>query len=335
MKTDQFEYLLPDGFVAQYPPDERGRSRLLVLDRKTGAREHTSFDRIVDYVNPGDVLVLNETRVIPARLFGTREGTGGRVEVLLLKELESRTWEAFARPGKKAKEGTRIMFGDSGSCVVESVLDSGKRIVRFDCNVMELASAVGTVPLPPYIEREPEELDAERYQTVFAREDGSVAAPTAGLHFTEEILKELAAKIDLAYITLHIGAGTFRPVKVPDIAQHEMDGEYCEITEEAASKINSARGSVIAVGTSVVRALETSGESGRVKSGSGETRLFIYPSYEFKIVDRLVTNFHLPRSTTLILTAAFAGFDKVRDAYAEAIGRGYRFYSYGDSMFIL
>ncbi len=335
MKTDQFEYLLPEGFVAQYPSGQRGKSRLLVLDRKTGAREHTSFDRIVDYVSPGDVVVLNETRVIPARFFGTREDTGGRVEILLLKEIDRETWEAFARPGKKAKEGTRILFGDRGACVVESVLDSGKRVVRFDGDVMELASAVGSVPLPPYIEREPEELDRERYQTVFARENGSVAAPTAGLHFTEEILKELSSKADLAYVTVHIGAGTFKPIKVSDISQHEMDGEYCEISEKAASEINSARGNVIAVGTSVVRALESAGESGRVKSGSGETRLFIYPSYEFKIVDRLVTNFHLPKSTTLILTAAFAGFDRIKDAYAEAIGKGYRFYSYGDAMLIL
>jgi S-adenosylmethionine:tRNA ribosyltransferase-isomerase len=335
MKTDQFEYSLPEGFIAQYPSRERGESRLLVLNRATGLVEHTRFDRIVDHIHPNDVLILNETRVIPARLLGARDDTGGKVEILLLREIEENLWEALAKPGKKAREGTRIVFGGEEGCEVQSVLDSGKRILRFDCDAKRLISGVGTIPLPPYIDREPEEIDRHRYQTVFARRDGSAAAPTAGLHFTEEILEATGEIAQVVFITLHVGVGTFRPIRVEELCEHEMDVEHYDITPEVAEKINGARGKRIAVGTSVVRALEASGDSGRVKSGPGEADIFIYPSYEFKVVDQLVTNFHLPRSTTFVLTAAFAGLDRLKGVYAEAIGKGYRFYSYGDAMLIV
>ena len=307
MKTDQFDYALPEGFIAQYPPQERGRCRLLVLERRSGLVEHTRFNRIVERVHPGDVIVLNETKVFPARLHGSRDDTGGKVELLLLREVSQNLWEVLARPGKKAKEGVRIVFGEEGGCTVESILDSGKRMVRFDRDAWELMSQVGTVPLPPYIEREPEEVDRERYQTVYARQEGSAAAPTAGLHFTQEILEAIGEVAQVACITLHVGMGTFRPIRADDLDDHRMDVEYYDVTPEAAEKINSARGKRIAVGTSVVRALESSGRSGKVKAGSGEADLFIYPSYHFKMVDQLITNFHLPRSTTYILTAAFAG----------------------------
>lgn len=333
-KTDRFDYSLPEGFIAQYPPEERGSCRFLVLDRKSGAIVHRRFENMVDYVRPGDVVVLNETRVIPARLFGNREDTGGKVEVLLLKEIEQNVWEALARPGKKAREGTRIVFNGQGACTVDSVLNSGKRVLMFDCNVKDLMRAVGDMPLPPYIERGPEEMDRERYQTVFARNDGSIAAPTAGLHFTDEILSSIRGKAEVAFITLHVGFGTFSPIKVEVLREHCMDNEHYEISEEAADVINSAQGRTIAVGTSVVRALESSGSSGKIKAGADEARLFIYPSYEFKIVDHLVTNFHLPRSTTFVLTAAFAGLERLKVAYMEAIGKGYQFCSYGDAMLI-
>jgi len=335
MKTDQFDYSLPEGFIAQYPPCERGKSRLLVLDRNTGLTQHSRFDRIVDHVHPGDVLVLNETKVIPARLPGTRYDTGGKVELLLLREVSDNLWEALAKPGKKAKEGTRIVFEEQGECEILEVLDSGKRVVRFEGDVRRLISHVGRVPLPPYIERDPEEVDTERYQTVFARNDGSVAAPTAGLHFTEEILATVGEIAQVVFITLHVGVGTFRPIRSEELGEHQMDVEHYEIPPEAAEKINSAAGKRIAVGTSVVRTLEDSGASGRVKAGPGQADLFIYPSHRFRVVDQLITNFHLPRSTTFILTAAFAGLDRLKSAYMEAMGKGYRFYSYGDAMLIV
>jgi S-adenosylmethionine:tRNA ribosyltransferase-isomerase len=335
MKTDQFDYSLPEGFIAQYPSCERGKSRLLVLDRSTGVVNHTQFDRIVDHIHPQDVLILNETRVIPARLLGVREETGGKVELLLLKEVGDNTWEALAKPGKKAREGMKIVFDGKGGCRVLSVLDSGKRVLEFDCDVRTLMSQVGTVPLPPYIGRESEEADRDRYQTVFARNDGSAAAPTAGLHFTQGILKAIGEIAQIAFITLHVGLGTFRPIRVSELREHQMDVEHYDIPPEAAEKINAAGGKKIAVGTSVVRALEASGASGKVKSGPGEADIFIYPSYHFKIVDELVTNFHLPRSTTFVLVATFVGLDSLKDAYAEAVGNGYRFYSYGDAMFIV
>lgn len=335
MKTDQFDYSLPEGFIAQYPPSERGGCRLLVLDRNTGAIEHSRFEHVLDHLHSGDVLILNESRVIPARLFGTREDTGGKVEILLLREVGDNLWEALARPGKKAKEGIRIVFDERGSCRVDSVLDSGKRVLSFDCDAEELMSRVGTLPLPPYIERDPEDIDSERYQTVFAKKDGSAAAPTAGLHFTNEILSAARENARVVFITLHVGVGTFRPIKSRDLSEHVMDVEYYEITPQVADEINSAQGRRIAVGTSVVRALESSGAEGRVRPGSDEARLFIYPPYEFHVVDRLITNFHLPRSTTFVLTAAFAGLDHLKNAYMEAIGRGYKFYSYGDAMLIV
>lgn len=334
MNIDQFDYTLPEGFIAQYPPKERGQARLLVLDRKKGITTHTVFEHIIDYIEPGDVIVLNETRVIPARLFGTREETGGKVEVLLLREREKDVWEALVKPGKKAKEGTRIIFDGYGACEVCSVLSSGKRVLRFDGDVKSLMHSAGSVPLPPYIEREPEEMDRERYQTIFARKDGSVAAPTASLHFTDAILSSIRDKAEVVFITLHIGLGTFRPMKVEDVSKHDMESEYYEISQEAAEKINSAKGHTIAVGTSVARALEDSGASGEVKAGTGEAQLYIYPPYQFRIVDSLVTNFHLPRSTTFVLAAAFAGLERLKSTYMEAIGKGYRFYSYGDAMLI-
>jgi S-adenosylmethionine:tRNA ribosyltransferase-isomerase len=307
----------------------------MVLDRTTGLVEHTRFERIADYIRPDDVLILNETRVIPARLLGARDGTGGKVEILLLREIEENLWEALAKPGKKAKEGTHIVFNGERGCEVQSVLDSGKRVLRFHCDARALVSEVGTVPLPPYIDREPEEMDRHRYQTVFARNDGSAAAPTAGLHFTHGILDAIREIAQVVFITLHVGMGTFRPIRVEDLDEHQMDVEHYNIPGEVAEKINGARGKRIAVGTSVVRALEASGDSGRVRPGPGDAGIFIYPSYKFRIVDELVTNFHRPRSTTFILTAAFAGVDRLKSAYAEAIGKGYRFYSYGDAMFIV
>lgn len=334
MNVDKFDYTLPDGFIAQYPPKERGQARLLVLDRQKGTITHTVFERITDSIEPGDLVVLNETRVVPARLLGSREKTGGKVEVLLLREREKDVWEALAKPGKKAKEGTRIVFDGHGSCEVCSILKSGKRILRFDVDVKSLMHSAGSVPLPPYIERVPEKMDRVRYQTVFARRDGSVAAPTAGLHFTDGILSSIRDKAEVAFITLHIGVGTFRPVKVEDVSEHNMESEYYEISQETAEKINSAKGNTIAVGTSVARALENSGAKGEVRAGAGEAQLYIYPPYQFKIVDSLVTNFHLPRSTTFVLTAAFAGLERLKSTYMEAIGKGYRFYSYGDAMFI-
>jgi S-adenosylmethionine:tRNA ribosyltransferase-isomerase len=335
MKTDQFDYILPDGFIAQYPPEKRERARLLVLDRKRGVTGHTHFDHVVDYIDPGDVLVLNQTKVIPARIFGTRADTGGKMEILLLREMERDVWEALTNPAKKAKEGARIVFDSHGSCEVTGVLDTGKRILKFDSDARALMDSMGTVPLPPYIKREPEEIDKERYQTVFALEDGSVAAPTAGLHFTEEILSSIAEKAEVVFITLHVGMGTFKPIKTEDISEHEMEVEYYEIPQDSADRINRAKGKVIAVGTTVVRSLESAGSSGEVKAGSGETSLYIYPPYDFRIVDRMITNFHLPKATTFVLTAAFAGLDRLKAAYMEAIGKGYRFYSYGDAMIIL
>ena len=334
MNIDQFDYTLPDGFIAQFPPQERGQARLLVLDRKKGTITHTGFEHITDCIEAGDVLVLNETRVAPARLFGTREDTGGKVEVLLLREREKDIWEALTKPGKKAKEGTRIVFNGYGACEVCSVLSSGKRVLRFDCDAKSLMYSAGSVPLPPYIEREPEEIDRERYQTVFASKDGSVAAPTAGLHFTDGILSSIRDKAEVVFITLHIGVGTFRPIKVEDVSKHDMESEYYEISHETAEKISSVEGRAIAVGTSVARALESSGASGQVKAGAGEAQLYIFPPYQFRIVDSLVTNFHLPRSTTFVLAAAFAGLERLKTTYMEAIGKGYRFYSYGDAMLI-
>ncbi|MGB9791217.1 MAG: tRNA preQ1(34) S-adenosylmethionine ribosyltransferase-isomerase QueA [Thermacetogeniaceae bacterium] len=345
MKVEEFDYHLPPELIAQYPPPRRGDSRLLVLDRSTGEIEHRFFPAVKDYLRPGDVLVLNKTKVFPARLYGRRGDTGGRVEVVLLREKEPLVWEALVRPGRRAREGVWILFGN-GELKAEVLerTDAGGRILRFATiageNFWELIFRLGEVPLPPYIKRRAGELDKERYQTVYAQAVGSVAAPTAGLHFTEELLAELQLKgVRIAFVLLHVGLGTFRPVRVENVEEHTMHEEFWQVEADAARLINEARsagGRIVAVGTTSVRVLESAAaEDGTVTPGEGWTRLFIYPGYRFKAVDCLITNFHLPRSTLLMLVCAFAGRELVLRAYNEAVALKYRFFSYGDAMLIL
>ncbi|WP_240414344.1 tRNA preQ1(34) S-adenosylmethionine ribosyltransferase-isomerase QueA [Paenibacillus periandrae] len=349
MQVDWFDYELPDSLIAQTPLKDRTASRLLTLNKTTGAVDHTAFPALIDYMEAGDVLVLNDTRVLPARLFGVKSGTGSKAELLLLKQLEGDRWEALVRPGKRLKAGAVILFGEAEAdgkplltATIEEESDMGGRVVRFSYEGIfpELLDRLGQMPLPPYIKEQlPEK---ERYQTVYARNEGSAAAPTAGLHFTEAYLNRLEQKgIQLAYITLHVGLGTFRPVSVDDVETHEMHEEYYEVSEEAAARINAAKAGghrVIAVGTTSARTLETvarnSGQSGRVEAGSGWTGIFIYPGYTFQIVDALLTNFHLPKSTLLMLISALAGREQVLAAYREAVDQEYRFFSFGDAMFI-
>jgi len=343
LKLSDFDFELPESLIAQYPPPTRGSSRLLVLDRKRKALEHRHFDDILEYMEPGDVLCLNETEVIPARLLGRKEGTGGKIEVLLLRELEKDVWESLVSPGRRCSVGTHLVFGEGelrGEVVERRA--GGTRLLRFesdgdpDAKIEEL----GLVPLPPYIRRNPTELDRDRYQTVYAKVKGAVAAPTAGLHFTERNLNQLKAKsVSIVPILLHIGVGTFRPVVVDCIEEHKLEPEYYEITREATEAVNRAKSDnrrVFAVGTTAVRTLESAANAlRRVTETKGWTDKFIYPPYDFKIVDCLITNFHLPRSTLLMLISAFAGRELVLSAYREAIRKGYRFYSYGDAMLIL
>ncbi len=339
MKKSDFFYELPPELIAQTPLQKRDSSRLLHLDKRTGAVEHRSFYELPEFLRAGDCLVLNDTRVLPARLLGSRE-SGGSVELVLLRDLGDGCWECLSRPGRKTKPGTKLRFGDGElTARVEAVAEGGNRIVRFffDGIFMEVLEKLGRMPLPPYIREELQ--DAERYQTVYSRETGSAAAPTAGLHFTKELLQQIAARgVRICYVTLHVGLGTFRPVKEEEIEDHEMHAEYCVVSPETAQTVNETRregGRVIAVGTTSCRTLESfTGEDGILKAGSGWTDIFIYPGYRFKCVDALVTNFHLPESTLIMLVSALAGRKRILNAYRIAVQERYRFFSFGDAMFI-
>ena len=340
MKTSDFYYDLPAELIAQDPLEDRASSRLLCLDRATGRWEHHVFREILDFLNPGDCLVINNTKVIPARLYGVREETGAKIEVLLLKRREERVWETLVKPGKKARPGTKLTFGGgllTGE--VTDVVEEGNRLIRFSYEGIfeEILDKLGQMPLPPYITHELK--DKNRYQTVYAEHDGSAAAPTAGLHFTPELLEQIRGKgVRIAHVTLHVGLGTFRPVKVENVAEHHMHSEFYFIEEDQAALINRTKaegGRVIAVGTTSCRTLESAaGEDGVLKASSGWTDIFIYPGYRFKIMDGLITNFHLPESTLLMLVSAFAGKEHVMAAYEEAVRERYRFFSFGDAMFI-
>ena len=338
MLLSDFMYDLPEDRIAQTPVEPRDHSRLMVLHRATGAIEHRRFFDIIDYLRPGDCLVINETKVIPARLYGTRP-SGGACEVLLLKQLGPKRWETLVRPGKKLKPGAEVIFGDGRlkGTVLQST-DAGGRVVDFTCEGSFEAAldALGEMPLPPYIHEKLQ--DRDRYQTVYARRDGSAAAPTAGLHFTPELLEKIRQKgVDVVPVLLHVGLGTFRPVKVERIEEHHMHSEFFEVTEEAARRINAARdrgGRVIAVGTTGVRTLESAAKEGRLTAARGETDIFIRPGYRFQMVDALITNFHLPGSTLIMLVSAFYDREKVLEAYRLAVEEGYRFFSFGDAMLI-
>ncbi len=340
MDVKDFDYELPEELIAQDPLEHRDESRLMMLNKTTGEIEHHIFRDIVDRLEPGDCLVINNTKVIPARLYGVREETGAKIEVLLLKRGEDDTWETLVKPGKKCRIGTRISFGEgllTGEVV--GVVEEGNRLIKFtyDGIFEEILDRLGQMPLPPYITHELK--DRNRYQTVYARHEGSAAAPTAGLHFTKELLEEIRAKgVDIAEVTLHVGLGTFRPVKVETIEEHHMHSEFYMISAEAAEKINRAKDEghrVICVGTTSCRTIESAAdENGRLKECSGWTEIFIYPGYRFKILDCLITNFHLPQSTLVMLVSALAGKEHVMAAYEEAVKERYRFFSFGDAMFI-
>lgn len=341
MKRQDFYYDLPEELIAQDPLEDRSSSRLLVLDKETGATSHHIFKEITGYLKEGDCLVINDTKVIPARLIGAKEGTGAKIEILLLKRKENNIWETLVKPGKKAKVGTRIVFGE-GLLVGEvvGIVEEGNRLVKFEYEGIfeEILDQLGQMPLPPYITHQLE--DKNRYQTVYAKHTGSAAAPTAGLHFTPELLKEIEEKgIDIARVTLHVGLGTFRPVKVDEITDHHMHSEFYQVDEEAAEKINRAKDSghrVICVGTTSCRTIESAAdETGHLKPTSGWTEIFIYPGYKFKILDGLITNFHLPESTLIMLVSALAGREHVLAAYEEAVRERYRFFSFGDAMLIV
>ncbi|MGX5860611.1 S-adenosylmethionine:tRNA ribosyltransferase-isomerase [Streptococcus sanguinis] len=341
MNTADFDFDLPEELIAQTPLEKRDASRLLVVDKETGAFSDQHFDQIIDQLQPGDALVMNNTRVLPARLYGIKPETGGHVELLLLKNTKGDDWEVLAKPAKRLRVGAQISFGDGRlTATVVEELDHGGRIVRFGYEgiFLEVLESLGEMPLPPYIH---EKLaDRERYQTVYAKENGSAAAPTAGLHFTEELLEQIAAKgVKLVYLTLHVGLGTFRPVSVDSLDDHEMHSEFYSLSEEAAQTLRQVKangGRVIAVGTTSIRTLETIGSKfqGQIQADSGWTNIFIKPGYNWKIVDAFSTNFHLPKSTLVMLVSAFAGRSLTLEAYEHAIAERYRFFSFGDAMFI-
>ncbi len=341
MKKSDFYYNLPEELIAQTPVEPRNSSRLMKINRETGEIVHSRFYNLCDYLKKGDLLVLNNSRVLPARLYGTKKGTGSNIEFLLLEQKGDKLWEIICRPGKKAKVGAEFIFGDGKlTATVTEVKEDGNRVVQFDCEGSFFAALdeIGQMPLPPYITEKLE--DKERYQTVYSKELGSAAAPTAGLHFTEEMLEEIKAMgVDIAYVTLHVGLGTFRPVKEDDILNHKMHSEHYEMSQETAEKINSTKkngGRVIAVGTTSCRTLESMElENGLVKAGEGYTDIFIYPGYKFKLLDGLVTNFHLPESTLIMLVSAFTGYENTMNAYKIAVEERYRFFSFGDAMVIL
>ncbi|WP_373844704.1 tRNA preQ1(34) S-adenosylmethionine ribosyltransferase-isomerase QueA [Clostridium sp.] len=340
MEVTDFDFYLPEELIAQKPLKQRDEGRLMVLDRKTGEVSHKVFKDIIDYLNPGDCVVLNDTRVLPARLIGVREDTGGKMELLLLKRKDSCTWETLVKPGKRAKVGNRFYFGEGQlKAEIIDVKQDGNRIVRFEYEGIfeEILDQLGQIPLPPYIKEKLE--NKELYQTVYSKEEGSAAAPTAGLHFTRELLDDLKKKgINLAFLTLHVGLGTFRPVKVENVEKHIMHSEFYSMSKETADMINKAKESghsVVSVGTTSCRTLETIGdEKGRVKEQSGWTDIFIYPGYKYKVVDKLITNFHLPKSTLIMLVSAFYGRENTLHAYNVAVKEKYRFFSFGDAMFI-
>ncbi|MGT2941753.1 tRNA preQ1(34) S-adenosylmethionine ribosyltransferase-isomerase QueA [Streptococcus cristatus] len=341
MNTADFDFHLPEELIAQTPLEKRDSSRLLIVDRETGQFSDQHFDNIIDQLEPGDALVMNNTRVLPARLYGTKPETGGHVELLLLKNTQGDFWEVLAKPAKRLRVGTRVSFGDGRlTATVTEELEHGGRIVRFDYQgiFLEVLESLGEMPLPPYIHEKLE--DRERYQTVYAKENGSAAAPTAGLHFTEELLDKIATKgVKLVYLTLHVGLGTFRPVSVDNLEEHEMHSEFYSLSEEAAETLRQVKASghrIVAVGTTSIRTLETIGSKfeGQIQADSGWTNIFIKPGYQWKIVDAFSTNFHLPKSTLVMLVSAFAGRQLTLRAYEHAIAERYRFFSFGDAMFI-
>lgn len=340
MDIKDFYYDLPERMIAQTPLEDRTASKLMVLNRKNHKITHKHFYDIVDYLNPGDCLVMNNTRVIPARLYGVKEGSGGKIEFLLLKRINIDTWEVILKPGRKAREGARFVFGDGLlKAEVIEVRDDGNRIVHFEFDGVweEILDKLGEMPLPPYIKEKLQ--DKNRYQTVYSRIEGSAAAPTAGLHFTDALIEKIKEKgVKVAFVTLHVGLGTFRPVSCDNIEDHHMHSEYYEVSKETADIINEVRksgGRIIAVGTTSVRTLESvAADDGTIPAKSGDTQIFIYPGYKFKVVDALITNFHLPESTLLMLISALYDREHIMDAYKEAIAENYRFFSFGDAMFI-
>lgn len=341
LTTEDFDFDLPEELIAQTPLEDRTSSRLLVLDSKTGKLQDKHFYDIIDELQPGDALVMNDTRVLPARLYGEKEETGAHLEVLLLNNTEGDVWETLVKPAKRAKVGTQITFGDGRiKAVVEEELDHGGRMIRFSYEgiFLENLETLGEMPLPPYIKEKLD--DPERYQTVYAKENGSAAAPTAGLHFTQELLDKIQQKgIELVYLTLHVGLGTFRPVSVENIEDHDMHSEFYRLTDDAADRLNQVKaqgGKIVAVGTTSIRTLETIGTkfNGKIKADSGWTDIFITPGYQFKVVDAFSTNFHLPKSTLVMMVSAFAGRDNILNAYQHAVDERYRFFSFGDAMFI-
>lgn len=341
MNTADFDFHLPEELIAQTPLEKRDSSRLLIVDRETGQFSDQHFDNIIDQLEPGDALVMNNTRVLPARLYGTKPETGGHIELLLLKNTQGDFWEVLAKPAKRLRVGARVSFGDGRlTATVTEELEHGGRIVCFDYQgiFLEVLESLGEMPLPPYIHEKLE--DRERYQTVYAKENGSAAAPTAGLHFTEELLDKIAEKgVKLVYLTLHVGLGTFRPVSVDNLEEHEMHSEFYSLSEEAAETLRQVKANghrIIAVGTTSIRTLETIGSKfeGQIQADSGWTNIFIKPGYQWKIVDAFSTNFHLPKSTLVMLVSAFAGHQLTLQAYEHAIAERYRFFSFGDAMFI-
>lgn len=339
MRTEDFDYNLPEELIAQHPADKRDFSKLMVVDRKTGKREDKHFYDIIDYLNEGDLLVMNDTRVIPARLFGHREGKEEEIEVFLLENIEDDKWEVLVRPGKKMKIGTKCIFSDELSLEVIDIKEDGNRVVEFfyDGIFQEILDRLGNMPLPPYIKEKLK--DKERYQTVYSKNPGSVAAPTAGLHFTKELLKKIEKKgVKLAYITLNVGLGTFRPVKVDDVKNHKMHSEFYQISKETADLINETKKNnkrIISTGTTTTRTLESVyKKNGQIKEDSGWTDIFIYPGFEFNVIDCQITNFHLPKSTLIMLVSALASKEIILDAYKDAVDKKYRFFSFGDAMFL-